>query len=49
MIMSPLLFAVYTALILIAGASSAVVVMLLLDHDLKKSKYKNKKGETDVS
>lgn len=43
MIMSPLLFAVYTALVLIAGASSAVVVMLLLDRNHPKSKSKKSK------
>ncbi len=42
MIMSSLMFAVYTACILIAGASSAVVVMLLLDRD-PKAKTKKKK------
>lgn len=42
MIMSPLLFAVYTALVLIAGASSAVVVMLLLDRNHPKSKKEKK-------
>ena len=43
MIMSPLMFAAYTAIVLVAGASSAVVVMLLLDRDLKKPKLKKKK------